>query len=323
MANSLAVVSNYLGWGLSAVVIPYSVTGTGSLVDLQLYQAIAMSAAFVAFLVFHRERPELLDMLEDEEEDPPHDVNVAQEVMQLLKNKQYCLQCFCYSMLTGIAYSVPGFATTALVDLSLTVKESAWVNFAFIFSGVSGALLLGRLVTKPEQFPRVLKGAFLISSLGLLTIVLLINFQSAMADHTVYALVILANMITGLGSLSFLGVAFSAAVEATYPVDAEFSGGIMELCVQVWGFTFTYVSSDGMDGMDMFVMVTIPTILCTLAMFVFYRQEYRASYPAGGENSSENSRAALIPSATSSSSPPSPLADSLMVKELARGSGTY
>jgi hypothetical protein len=296
MANSIAVVSNYLGWGVSTVIIPYSVSGTQSLTDLQLYQAIAMSAAFAAFLVFHRESPETAEQQQSEEEEAAaeeeeeaaaeedtavrhHDVSVSQELLQLLKNKQYCLQCLCYSILTGVAYSVPGFATTALVDLSLTVHQSAWVNFSFVFAGVLSSLLLGRMVTKPSQYPSVLKSAFLISSAGLISIVLLINYQKSIAADTVYALVIVANMITGIGSLSFLGVAFSAAVEATHPVDAEFSGGFIELWVQIWGFLFTYVSSDGMDGMHMFVMVTIPTILCTVAMCTVYRQEYNYSSP--------------------------------------------
>jgi MFS family permease len=281
LANSIAVVSNYFGWALSAVIIPYTVTGTESLTQLQLYQAIAMTAALVAFLVYHREWPETTGVQDDQEarQRASEEVSVTHEVRQLLANRQYVLQCFCYSMLTGVAYSVPGFATIALTDLSLTVQESAWVNFAFIMTGVSSAMLLGRVVTKPAQFPRVLRTVFVIATIGLAAIVLLINYQTSMDQTTVYALVIVANMVTGAGSLSFLGVAFSAAVEATYPVDAEFSGGIIELWVQIWGFLFTYVSSDGMDGMDMFIMVTVPTALCTLFMLVFYKQEFRKSDP--------------------------------------------
>jgi len=213
---------------------------------------------------------------------PAEHEGVLREVCTLLKSRQFCLQCFCYSLLTGVAYSVPGFATTALSDIGkddFTDDQSAWVNFAFIFSGCSAGLLLGRLTTRPAQYPTVLKVTFLTSAFGLLAVVLLIVYQGSIAVGAVYTLVIVATVVTGAASLSFLGVAFSAIVEATHPVDAEFSGGFIEMCVQLWGFMFTYASGDLTSGFYMFLMVAVPTWLCALMMCTIYHQEFNKSNP--------------------------------------------
>ena len=61
-----------------------------------------------------------------------------------------------------------------------------------------------------------------------------------------------------------------AVVETTHPVDAEYSGGVIELIIQVWGGLFMLVSGQLPSGFDDFVMVAIPTWFCTVLMFAFY-----------------------------------------------------
>merc|ERR1711907_721636 len=108
------------------------VTTTDMLTTLQLYQAIFLSLAWAAVVAFHRERPDnSVDHVETN-----HHASIVSELRTLFSDPQFCLQCFCYSMLAGVSFSIPGFGTSALEDLELSDRKASWVNFAFVFSGV-------------------------------------------------------------------------------------------------------------------------------------------------------------------------------------------
>jgi hypothetical protein len=77
----------------------------------------------------------------------------------LATNRQYMLQCLCYSCMAGVSFGIPAFLATAFHAIGLTEKESAWTNLAFIGTGVVVGLLAGKLCTNPRTYPRVLKGA--------------------------------------------------------------------------------------------------------------------------------------------------------------------
>ena len=66
-------------------------------------------------------------------------------------------------------------------------------------------------------------------------------------------------------------------IETTYPVDPEYSGGVVELFVQLWGGVFVYASglfTSDQEKRNVFLMVAIPTWVTTVLMFTAYRQDY-------------------------------------------------
>jgi len=277
LATTIAVMSNYAGWCLGCVLIPYVVTSTDILIDMQLYQAFFMTAAYVLLLVCHRERPANTARVSFHEQLPgASHTSMFSELKTLFSNKQYCIQCFTFSVLAGVSFSVPGFGTTALEDLDLTDRESAWVNFSFVFSGVVTGTALGKLCTSAKQFPAILRGAFAATSVGLIAVLVLIAVQGSMSKAAIMPLLLIAMGVTGAASLGFIGIALSAAVETSHPVDGEYSGGSIEWLVQLWGGIFVFASAD-LTGFEDFMMVAVPTWLTTAMMFTIYRQEYHAT----------------------------------------------
>jgi hypothetical protein len=279
MATTIPVMSNYAGWCLGCLLIPYTITSPKAMLDMQFYQGIVMTLAFGAFLVCHRERPERgrsadLEKAEHHEQEV-HDHDMVAELKKLFSNQQFVVQCFCYSILAGVSFAVPGFGTVALKNLSLSATEAAWVNFAFVFSGVVTGTSIGRLIKGPRQFPAVLKTMFLLTSIALAVVVVLVIAQDKMSKSVLYPILIVAMAVSGATSLGFIGVALSAVIETTHPVDAEFSGGSVEWFVQLWGGIFTFASSaPGMSAAFPFWLVTIPTWIATLLMFTVYKQDF-------------------------------------------------
>jgi len=245
-----------------------------------------MTASYMALLVCHRERPDNNARVSFHEDLPGGTTHVSmlEELKILFSNRQFNVQCFCFSMLAGVSFAVPGFATFALEDLALTDKEVAWVTFSFVFAGVVTGTTLGKLCKSAEQYPMILKGAFAATSLGLVMVLLLIAFQDHLSKGAMLPLLVVAMGITGAASLGFIGIALSAAIETTAPVDAEYSGGSIEWLVQLWGGVFVF-SSASMSGAMCFTMVAVPTFITTAMMFTLYHQEFNLTGEAGGEDS--------------------------------------
>ena len=147
-ATSVAVQSNYLGWCIGAVAFPYMQDRDLSV--LLLYQAAMCSVFFLLFVAVYRDNrhssekpgvtPENLTKallqspgLSGEQEAAGS--NFLEQVRALCANKQYMLQCMCYSALAGVSFAVPAFQTSAFALMRLTEQDAAWTNFAFILSG--------------------------------------------------------------------------------------------------------------------------------------------------------------------------------------------
>jgi len=274
-ATTLPVMANYAGWCLGCVVIPYTIETTRDMRAVQLYQGIACSVIYLCHIIFHRERPKVAfgELSEIEH----HEYSMIAEIRKLFSNRQYILQCFCYSILAGVSFAVPGFGTSALKNLDLSEKQSAWVNFAFVLSGVITGTVIGKVVDGPKRFPVVLRTLFLITSLSFGLVIFLL-LDKKLSKETEYPILIVAMAISGAASLGFIGIALSAVIETTHPIDPEYSGGVVEWFVQLWGGAFTFAASaPGVDATFPFWMVAIPTWLCTILMFTLYDQEYRKS----------------------------------------------
>jgi len=107
-ACSLAVQSNYLGWCIGAVIIPYLVKSPADLESCQYYQAIGLTVILGLFLVFHRDRPHY-GKASKKSSTHEDEMSLTQAMKQLASNRQFVLQCFCYATLAGVSFSVPAF----------------------------------------------------------------------------------------------------------------------------------------------------------------------------------------------------------------------
>jgi MFS family permease len=197
LATSLAVQSNYAGWCLGAVVIPYCINKSEDLLDAMFYQAIYLSFCLALFFLVHRENPIMVSaesdpMLEStvDHEEKHEELSALESLKALVSDKQYVLQCLCYSTLAGVSFAIPAFQTTALATINLTSKQSAWTNFAFVLSGVVTGLCAGFFTKSSEHFPKILKTMFVVCSIALAGLVVLTQLQDSFEFDTLYTLLI-------------------------------------------------------------------------------------------------------------------------------------
>lgn len=272
-ACSLAVQSNYAGWCLGAVVIPYLVRTPEHLKSLQYYQAIILSAVLGVFLLCHRDRPKGRPIAHAEH------MSLVQATKKLATNGQFVLQCFCYAMLAGVSFAVPAFQASALGSINLTNQEAAWTNFSFIICGVVTGLTLGALNRGPSRFAVTIKAMFIITSVALIALNALTLAQAHLTKATLYPLLVVFMGMCGASSLGFIGVALSAAVESTFPVDGEYSGFLIEWWLQIFAAIITQVATSA--GTYAFVVCGVATWVTTLLVVVFYKQDLRKTLRSG------------------------------------------
>lgn len=219
LATSIAVQSNYAGWCVGALLFPYAIADTADLERLQLYQAVAMTAFFVLFATVYRDRQQAGAYNEQWLKDPHEEHMPFKRAMaNLATNWQYVLQCLCYATLVGVSFAIPAFQTTALQSLNLDDKAAAWTNVAFIATGLVTGIASGRFCSSPSHFEPFLKLMFIMTSVGLLELVMIAEYgQHHLSPHVSYVLLVVGMAICGGGSLGFVGIALAAVGESAHP----------------------------------------------------------------------------------------------------------
>jgi MFS family permease len=284
LATTFAVQSNYAGWCVGCILFPYVVVSEDALVTVQLYQAIFLTLCFAAFLAFHREYPKGHEPFEEDDEHGHGPQDLYNNLRQLMTNNQFVLQCLCMSTLAGVSFAVPAFQTTVLGSMTtpLSNSEAAWTNFSFVFSGVLTGLWAGFRVKDPRKFPLFLKATFLGSAVSLSGLTVLGWVQSSLSHELLYILLLVLMAVCGACSLGFIGIALSAVIETTYPIDSHLSGGMVEWWLQVVGAILTQVATAA--AAQAFLVCAVATWLVTLLMLFVYRQDYLKSGDAFGFN---------------------------------------
>ena len=201
LACSIAVQSNYAGWCLGAVLIPYSVKDVAGLLAFQFWQGVAITLTLLLFLLFHREGPPGHTSNAEHEHE---ELSAGESLCSLLGNGQFCMQCICYAVLAGVSFGVPGFQTSAFSHI-LTERQTAWTNCSFILSGVVVGLAAGLFVKDASSFPSVLKAMFVAASASLVLLLGIFAVHTSFSHDTVFTLLLLAMAICGGSSLGFIG----------------------------------------------------------------------------------------------------------------------
>ena len=301
-ATSCAVQSNYAGWALGAVVFPFAVNTVQSQLQLQLLQAVLVSLCCALFMAAYRENPVarrrqhraaaaaacgaggVSALTFDGDQITAAGSSgggggFGSGMRLLATNRQYVLQCTCYSLLAGVSFAVPAFQATAFRAIGLTEIESAWTNLAFIGTGVTVGLLAGKLCPDPASYPAVIKTMFVLASISMAAAVGTASIQQRLDPAVLYGLLVAEMMLCGAAMLGFLGIGLSAVVESTHPVRPELSGGTVELFVQVFGAFF----SEGgvLLGDQAFLFCGLGTWAATACVLTLYRQEFRKSGGGG------------------------------------------
>eukprot|EP01060_Flectonema_neradi_P035368 TRINITY_DN6495_c0_g1_i1.p1 TRINITY_DN6495_c0_g1~~TRINITY_DN6495_c0_g1_i1.p1 ORF type:complete len:441 (+),score=62.53 TRINITY_DN6495_c0_g1_i1:52-1374(+) len=260
LATSIGVQANYSGWCAGAVLLPYLVSTPDDFKKLMLIQALIVSCSLVLFVLFHREAPPGVNGDEDvKDEEAQEDEGEKSIVPQtgffsefiyvmkhLWSSKFFVCQLAIYSAIGGISFAIPAVQGEVFDSsdnsISFSDHETAWTNFAFVFSGVVGGLLFGAFIKK-QYINIFLSICFVVCSISLTLIVVVSHLESHFSKDTVYAMYLVLMGLSGVTSLGFIGPALSRACSCVHPISHSWSGGAVEWWIQVFGAILTQIST--------------------------------------------------------------------------------
>jgi len=281
MAVTVCCQANYGGWGIAAVLVPSVVESREDLKSFLLIQAIGVSISLVVFFLCHRDHPETSDGDEPEvarrtsalvgpekmrstarstsgisgassasraSKDPElaKMQDPVKELWQILTNPSFLSQALCYGFLQGAGIAVPGIQDEIFSDLDYSSSDSRWTDFAFIFTGVIGGLILSAVV--PQDIRKhgiILRAIFIVTALAAVGLVLLSedSIGGKLSKDNRYACFVVAMPIFGFGAIGFVGIALPLICALVHPVSESISGAFVEFLGQVFAAFMAQVVS--------------------------------------------------------------------------------
>jgi hypothetical protein len=265
LATTIAVQMNYLGWCLSSVIVPANSNTKTELGSMLFTQAILISFSILFFSMFHRPLPSwccnrnsgsssesdrLVPGGEDQRDNNHHNSNndgLAHHFKQmstLLFNRQFMVQCLCFSMSGGISFALPAVQDELFLEVGLPQKYTKWTNLSFLATGVLTGLIIGGVFhyknIAPDDFYSMftIRLLFGICTLSLSGLAVLASFAADMSNNAVFGLALILMAISGGCSLGFVGIALPQAVHIARPVSEVYSASSVEWLLQIWGVVF-------------------------------------------------------------------------------------
>ena len=281
LATTIAVQMNYLGWCLSSVVVPLNSSTESELGSMLFAQAIFISMSLVLFALFHRPLPlwcgagkSRAAATEKNEYDaligsntsvddasPPTSSSHgglshhARQMGALFYNRQFMVQCVCFSALGGISFALPAVQDELFLEVGLPQVLTKWTNLAFLATGVVSGLVIGGVFHKyqiqPFHFTSLLtiRVLFCTCTVSLSGLAVLASVSSSLSNGTVFALALVLMAVSGGCSLGFVGIALPQVVSVARPVSEVYSASLVEWLLQIWGVVFAqWCASSGGSG---------------------------------------------------------------------------
>jgi hypothetical protein len=265
MAVSLAVQSNYAGWGLGAVVMPNVVSSAHDLERAMLVQAFIISFSAVTFALFFREAPltppcdiEALAALPLEPKLDNHASTLSpwESVKRLFAVRKTAMQMFVFSSMSGIGFAVPAiqdevFTSSEFGQFALSSSQSGDTNVAFIFAGVLVGIVLPLVAKGERQRDAAFKATSWVATFGLTGMAVLVLrletsdgtlSEGAWTSDSVFSYQLVLMVLSGVGTLGSAGIGLAAIVNTAQPVSHEYSAGSVEWWNQVVGAVRLWLS---------------------------------------------------------------------------------
>jgi hypothetical protein len=271
IASAIAVQSNFFGWALGGVLVPALVGSPHSLRALCFTQALVVSLCWLAFFMFHRDKPDLIQRLNSAVRVSTEEVGDEMKIQQIatdkkirrgsfaeivadeqtrkaafgyMSNCKYAMQGLGCALLQAVGFTIPGVQEEIFGAEGYSAKTCSWTGFAFIISGVIMGMSLGKFAPSgtAAAYKLVLalfwSCAFAASSLQ--AVYWYGDDLSSLARYWTYLPLM---GVVGASSLGFLNLHLPVVCGTAEPVSEALSGGLVELVGQVLGSVLTTLST--------------------------------------------------------------------------------
>ncbi|CAE7863712.1 unnamed protein product [Symbiodinium microadriaticum] len=286
LATSIGVQSNYAGWCLSAFLIPTVVQSRQDLEQFLLYQAFAVTAAILLFMLLHDESAGKAL--------PEEIPSVRRNLRSLSKHPKFFMKMACYATLGAVSYTIPAVQDVLISEtLDATPAFTKWTDAAFIAIGVVAGMLFS--VREPRNPDRLILCTFAAASVGLVAASLIVSPLLAGTSLALRRAALVAAMaVVGGASLGFLGVALTHICHEVPSVHEAISAGAVEWFVQAGGGILSSFAVNR-HGFEICGALVVTATGILLIEFILARRSPGAQLPddcseVSGETNEEDSQ---------------------------------
>lgn len=252
MGVAALVQSNYGGWLLGAVIVPYACAAKRGLVVVLAAQAgvagalLAAGAAFTPSALVEAAPARAEDAplaLTDSGPPPAAAFSLGAAVREYRRRPRWLVAGLAYAVAAGVGFAVPAAQDIVFSETcGFSSKVNAVANAAFIAAGVLAGLGLGAASDAVARHETAVLLGFMaggaLALAGLAATVALPRHCNELAAIELMAL-------AGASTIGFVGAALSEASKSAGPSPAArvYSGGCVEWWVQIFGAAVTQVAS--------------------------------------------------------------------------------
>ena len=195
-----------------------------------LIQNCVVTLATVPLMFLVRDKPPTPPSLSASK--PELQIELKQELIKLLKNKNYLILCVAFTCLNSICTCMGAVVSSMTFPYGYTPVDNALIGGVFIISGVFGTIVISILLDRYQKFKDSMISIAIISTLSL------VLAQYTLPSRNV-AFFTANTAIIGLSSIPVGPIGNALAVEITYPVPEAMSNGMMNI---LYGFTMGILS---------------------------------------------------------------------------------
>ena len=253
MGVAALVQSNYFGWLLGAVLMPYVCAAKRGLVLLLAVQAGVAGLLFLGAAAAQPSAVEAapparaedapLALTESGDQKPAEAFTLAAALVEFRARPRWLVSCLAYAIAAGVGFGVPAAQDVVFGKVcGFSSKVDAVANAAFIATGVLAGLSLGAASDFADRHETaVLLTTLLAGALALGGLAAAVALPGACNEYAAVTLMALA----GASTVGFVGAALSEASKSAGPSRAArlYSGGCVEWWVQIFGAAVTQVAS--------------------------------------------------------------------------------
>lgn len=257
-ANSMGMLSNYLGMALALILTPVFLDQGLSIKTVLIIYGIAGAVAAVLFLIFAKDAPPT----------PPCAEEVAvrsdfkEGFKSAFKNKGFLACIIIFFFLFGIFNVFFTLIEPILKDMSngaVDSTRSGIIGVLILVVAIVGSVVLSMISDKDKLSRRVpyLAGSNILGLVGLILFIVL---------HS-YAGMIVAAVLYGLFTIGSAPLILTLAAEEAYPTSEGTSEGVMMWVGNIGGAILIALSGLFKSHMTLMIIIVVLSALCDLAMF--------------------------------------------------------
>lgn len=263
-----------IGFLIPPILVPFtdSIVATGTNLSTMFYISAGVnSLVFILILIVFQEKPRLPPSLAEHKALRSVDVDYRKSLINLLKNRDFCLVCSTFAIIIGCSYAISTLLNPiVLFYFKQHQKDVGAIGLTMILAGVFGSLLSGFWLDRTKTFKATTIGIYLLSCIGMVVYTFILKLN-------LLWLVYVCVGFFGFFMTGYRPCGFQFAAEVTFPENEGLSSGIINGATEIVGIIFTIGMRALMTNVSIFAanITVCSALLLGTIMSAFIRPNYK------------------------------------------------